>query len=249
MADQEVIKHGQKIIRLAGSKEHTLSHKLREIAIEFFTIVFAVSLSIWLHGLSEHHHQQQEVRAFLTGLRTDLKSDIEAVRNITESYRAFNANFTYLAALDPQRMPQGPAFEQAVQFSDANNFFRPLISRYEGFRSSGKMAYIEDAKLLDAIFALYQATLSEIRSSESGWAGRQNKLRAYQDSELNSDELPEHFRVFTSPKGKRMLTQMIAPKQLFERYAAYDEQAAAIVKAIEAAYPELAEGPAQPHKG
>ena len=102
------------------------------------------------------------------------------------------------------------------------------------------MAYIEDEKLLDAIFALYQTTLSEVRSSESGWSTRQNKLRAYQDNELNSDELSEHFRVFTSPKGKRMLKQMIASDQMFERYASYASEAAAIVKAIEAAYPELA---------
>lgn len=248
MADQEVIKHGQKIIRLAGSKEHTLPHKLREIAIEFFTIVFAVSLSIWLHGLSEHHHQQQEVRTFLAGLRTDLKSDIEAVHAVSEAYRSFNSNFAYLAALDPKQMPHGKEFEQAVLYSDANTFLRPRLSRYEGFRSSGKIAYIEDEKLLDAIFVLYQTSLSEIRSSENGWSSRQNKLRAYQDSELLSDELSEHFRVFTSPRGKRLLTQMIAPEQLFERYAAYAGEAAAIVKAIEAAYPELveAEPPPQP---
>lgn len=245
MADQEVIKHGQKIIRLAGSKEHALPHKLREIAIEFFTIVFAVSLSIWLHGLSEHHHQQQEVRAFLTGLRTDLKNDIEAVRGLKESYHGFNANFAYLAALDPRQMPDEEAFAKAVMLSNANSYFRPYMSRYEGFRSSGKIAYIEDQALLDAIFELYQMALPQIRSSEGGWGGRQEKLRAYQDAELQSDDLAEHFRVFTSPKGKRLVKWMTAPDQLFDRYDNYGQQAEAIVRAIEKAYPELA----QPQKG
>lgn len=243
MADQEVIKHGKNIIRLAGSKEHSVKHKLREIAIEFFTIVFAVSLSIWLHGLSEHHHQQQEAKAFLIGLRTDLKNDIDSIQELKRSYTAFNANFTYLAALDPKRMPNEKEFGKVVVESDANHYFRPFTSRYEGFRSSGKMAYIEDQPLLDNIFELYQMALPQIRSSEGGWAGRQEKLRAYQDQMLEGDSLEEHFKLFTSPKGKRLVKTMIAHESMFKRYDGYAKQAAAIVQAIEKAYPELKQAP------
>lgn len=243
MADQEVIKHGKNIIRLAGSKEHSFGHKLREIAIEFFTIVFAVTLSIWLHGLSEHHHQQQEVKAFLIGLRTDLKNDIASIGQLKESYEGFNKNFAYLLALDPKQMPDEQEFEKVVFESDANHYFRPFTSRYEGFRSSGKMAYIEDQALLDHIFELYQMGLPQIRSSEGGWQGRQEKLRAYQDQVLEGDSPAEHFKLFTSPKGKRLLKSMIAHPLLFQRYDTYAKEAAAIVQAIEKKYPELKETP------
>lgn len=243
MADQEVIKHGKNIIRLAGSKEHSVKHKLREIAIEFFTIVFAVTLSIWLHGLSEHHHQQQEAKAFLIGLRTDLKNDIASIDTLIRDHRRFSANFTYLASLDPRQMPTDEKFAKVVAESDANHYFRPFTSRYEGFRSSGKMAYIEDQALLDEIFELYQMALPQIRSSEGGWETRQGKLRAYQDEMLEGDGLADHFKLFTSPKGQRLVKKMIAPEQLFDRYESYRKQATAIVKAIEAAYPELKEQP------
>ena len=238
MADQEVIKHGKNIIRLAGSKEHTRGHKLREIAIEFFTIVFAVTLSIWLHGLSEHRHQQEDVKTFLTGLRTDLKNDIASIEEIKGSYRGFNQNFAYLAALDPTRMPEDQqAFEKVVLASDANHYFRPANSRYEGFRSSGKMAYIEDQALLDDIFELYQSALPMIRSSEGGWASRQDKLRAWQDQMLEGGTPAEHFKLFASPKGKRLLQAMIAHPTLFTRYEGYAQQASEIVKAIDKTYP------------
>lgn len=243
MADQEVIKHGKNIIRLAGSKEHKFGHKVREIAIEFFTIVFAVTLSIWLHGLSEHHHQQQEAQAFLIGLRTDLKNDIASIDQLIADHRRFSANFTYLAALDPKHMPTDEKFAKVVAESDANHYFRPFTSRYEGFRSSGKMAYIEDQALLDEIFELYQMALPQIRSSEGGWENRQGKLRAYQDQMLEGDSLAEHFQLFTSPKGKRLVRHMIAPRQLFDRYEAYRKQAISIGQAIEKAYPELKEQP------
>jgi len=244
MADQEVIKHGKNIIRMAGSKEHTLGHKLREIAIEFFTIVFAVTLSIWLHGLSEHRHQQEEVKAFLTGLRTDLKNDIASIEEIKGSYQGFNRNFSYLLALDPKRMPEDQKqFEKVVLESDANHYFRPANSRYEGFRSSGKMAYIEDQQLLDHIFELYQIALPMIRSSEGGWSSRQDKLRAYQDQVLEGGTPAEHFKLFTSPKGKRLVQAMIAHPTLFNRYDGYTKQAAEIVKAIEKAYPDVTDTP------
>jgi len=88
MAELEVAKHGKNVVHLMAKKEHALSHRLREIAVEIAIIVFAVSMSIWLHGLSEHHHQQQEVRSFLVGLKGDLEGDVKALTNISEGKRA-----------------------------------------------------------------------------------------------------------------------------------------------------------------
>src|SRR5438045_3008069 len=71
MAELEVAKHGKNVIHLMTKREHRLSHRIREIAIEVAIIVFAVSMSIWLHRLSEHRHQQQEARTCVVGLNSD----------------------------------------------------------------------------------------------------------------------------------------------------------------------------------
>ena len=76
MAEQEIAKHTKNVISLVSRNEHGWRHKLSEIGLEIVTIVFAVSLSIWLHGLGEHRHEQEQVRDFLLGLRHDLQSDI-----------------------------------------------------------------------------------------------------------------------------------------------------------------------------
>ena len=76
MAEQEIVKHTKKVYKIWNSKEHGFWFKLKEFLIEISIIVFAVSLSIWLHERSEHATQQQEVKEFLTGLRQDLLSDI-----------------------------------------------------------------------------------------------------------------------------------------------------------------------------
>ncbi|ALK96568.1 hypothetical protein AB595_13580 [Massilia sp. WF1] len=240
MAELEVAKHGKNVIHLMTKKEHTVSHRLREIAIEIAIIVFAVSMSIWLHGLSEHHHQQKEVRSFLVGLKSDLAADVQQLNNIKEGYRGFDANYAYLASLDPGKQPDWTKFKAAYDMLEANWFFLPTRSRYDGFLMSGRLANIEDEKLLTAILSLYQMHLPQIQTSEGGWSNRQHKLRDYRDDKLDTDDDLSHFRWVTSPKARRLLAQMQSSPQLYERYQNYIDQSRQIIKAIDAAYPDQA---------
>lgn len=235
MAELEVAKHGKTIIELAAKREHPIAHKIREILLEIFIIVFAVSLSIWLHGWSEHRHEQEQVRTFLLGLRSDLKTDIAGIKEIADNYHRYDARFKYLTSLDPNANPDAK-FESEYVASDGNSFFAPRNSRYEGFRQSGKLTSIEDEKLLNDILALYQEDYPAIQRSQGGWSMRQQKLRDYQDSVLADDSTAEHYRLVTNPKGKRLLVFMIANPQLYQRFDHYAERAARIVKAIDGLY-------------
>jgi hypothetical protein len=47
------------------NSKYTFNEKIKEIAIEIFIIVFAITLSISLHSWSEKRHQQEEVKEFL----------------------------------------------------------------------------------------------------------------------------------------------------------------------------------------
>jgi hypothetical protein len=236
MAELEVAKHGKNVIHLMTKKEHTVSHKLREIALEIAIIVFAVSMSIWLHGVSEHYHQQQEVRSFLVGLRTDLKDDIGSLTAIQAGYHGFDENFAYLSGLEAGKEPDWKKFNDAWVLMDANWYFIPNKSRFDGFMMGGKLNNIEEPDTLNGILNLYQSVLPQIRTSEGGWATRQDKLRTFRDTSLDGDSAREHYALLTSPKGKRFLSMMHA--QLYERYQQYIEQSRRIIQAIDKAYPE-----------
>lgn len=237
MAELEVAKHGKNIIQMAAKQEHSLSHKLREMTLEIVTIFFAVSLSIWLHGMSEHYHEQKQVRSFLLGLKGDLQDDVAALTNISVLYHGFDSNLHYLATLDPKALPDVAKFDAAYLKADANVFFKPASSRYEGFRLSGKLTNIEDEKLLSDIIALYQDKYAVIQISQGGWSDRQQKLRAYLDDVLDGDSTAQHYKAMTAPKGKRLLNGLIANPQLYERFDDYVERARRIIKAIDTAYP------------
>jgi hypothetical protein len=240
MAELEVAKHGKNVVNLMAKKEHGLGHRIREIAIEIAIIVFAVSMSIWLHGLSEHHHKQQEVRSFLIGLKADLEDDVKSLTNISEGYRGFDANYAYLAGIDPAKEPDWEKFKQAYSMSDANWYFMPSRSRYDGFVMSGKLTNIENEALLTGILALYQIRLPEIQTSEGGWTTRQRKLREYREDQLEGDDDRSLFRVTTTLKGKRLLRQMATTPQLYDRYQSYIKLSRELIKMIDTAYPDQA---------
>jgi hypothetical protein len=247
MAEQEIAKHGKNVIHLMTKKEHTLAHRLREVAIEIATIVFAVSMSIWLHGLSEHHHQQQEVRTFLAGLKGDLASDVRQITEMQSDYRRYDANYAYLASIDPGAAPDWKKFEDSFDVLSSNSYLIPTKSRYDGFLMSGKLTNIEDEQLLTDILNLYQSILPEVQLSEGGWSGHQRRLRDYRDEVLESDDRDARYRVLTSPKGKRLLRDMQTSPQLYRRYQAYIDRCKSIIRQIDAAYPDLAKPGARTH--
>src|ERR1041385_9321546 len=97
MAEDEIAKHTKEIVKIAGAKEHSFWHKLKDVVTEIVIIVFAVTVSIWFHNRSEHNHQQEEVKTFLFGLRQDLTEDIAEMENDKESYKMKGAAFRYIS--------------------------------------------------------------------------------------------------------------------------------------------------------
>jgi hypothetical protein len=81
----ELTKHGLKIYKTMSDKKHSFGEKFREIFIEIAIIVFAVTLSIYVHSWSEHRHEQKEVKEFLRGLKTDLTNDLVQLKDNRDS--------------------------------------------------------------------------------------------------------------------------------------------------------------------
>jgi hypothetical protein len=237
MAEQEIAQHSKNIIGLVTAKHHPLAHRMREIAIEIVTIVFAVSMSIWLHGLSEHHHQQQEVRSLLIGLREDLKGDIAFLTRMQTSYHQFDDNYAYLASLEAGREPDWKRFNEAYEAIGVNSLLIPNKSRFDGFMMSGKLSNIEDEAILNRILELYQTLLPQIKLSEGGWESNRRNLLAYRDDALTTDDPQDHYRVLTTPKSRRLLKHMATYPQLYQRYQAYIDLSRQIIQAIDDAYP------------
>src|SRR4051812_6320510 len=96
MAEQEVAKHTKKVYTIMKDKEHSFWYKLKEFLLEIFIIVFAITVSLWLHNWSEHRKEQSEVKTFLLGLKKDLQADIIEMKSDQQSYNIQQNAYQYL---------------------------------------------------------------------------------------------------------------------------------------------------------
>lgn len=159
---EEVTKHTKKIYKTMKNTEHTLGEKAKEIIIEIFIIVFAVTLSIWLHSWSEHRHQQEEVSVFLDNLKNDLKNDIKNIDIQKEAYQESNIGYEKILALTTLQLDSIYKSKNKVNFPIYSHGQIMNIGNYEGFKSSGKIGYIEDEKLKQKILNYYQIFVPSI---------------------------------------------------------------------------------------
>src|SRR5436190_21769102 len=104
MAEQEVIKHTKKIFTVWGSNKG-FWHKLGEFLIEIIIIVFAISLSIYVHDRSELKHQRHETKEFLLGLKQDLKTDPAETHDAKNSPPLTRTAFTHPRHTTPADQP------------------------------------------------------------------------------------------------------------------------------------------------
>ncbi len=192
MADHEVAKHTKKMYKIWNSSEHGFWHKFKEFFIEICIIVFAVTVSIWFHNISEKRHDRAEGLKFLVGLKSDLQKDIVEMESDSAGYHSQLLIFKELT-------------DGHTNFNDSNLLKRargiffssivliPNISRFEALKYSGKMNTIENNELLDEIINLYEEKIprlvsdgrqaSNYKSEKFGDFTEENKLYNYKKIE------------------------------------------------------------------
>ncbi len=238
--ENEISKHTLKIIKTMHDKNTPLKKKIAEVALEVLIIVFAVSLAQFLERQKEQSARQKDVKEFLIGIKEDLKGDIQDTRDNIVAYNEYKRVYVYLSRLTPTTHPVPDTLNDYVKKTMSNSFFRPNTSRYEGFKSSGKLEDVKDKKLLHQILDYYQETLTRIKSSESGYLSVQAKLMdVYIDQiVINSDGTNNYEKIMLEVKSKNLCRALVPNPQIFERYNNIITAANGIIKQIDTLYPE-----------
>lgn len=238
MAEQEVIKHTKKIYKTLSNKEQSFWHKAKEFILEVLIIVFAVSISIWFHSMSEHSHQQQDVKEFLLGLKNDLGSDLKEMKEDRKMYVANQVAFAYLTSvgtngkLDPDSLKvYGDAFFNATGLL-ANN------GRYEGFKSSGKIGTIENLELQNDIMDLYQENIPMLVAFTNYHSTSKAKFTDYFNKNYkrsNKGDNLEHILV--TDEAQNMATDLGRVGNIIKQYDKCIQNIEKIYQQIKLEYP------------
>ena len=91
----EILKHTQKIHKSISNRHNSLKGKIKEIFVEILIIIFAVTLSIYFHDLSEEHHKRLEATFFLKNIKNALTEDTKGLVffNGLDSIQKLDFNF------------------------------------------------------------------------------------------------------------------------------------------------------------
>lgn len=202
---EEVTKHTKKIYKTVKNTEHTLGEKIKEIIIEIFIIVFAVTLSISLHSWSEHKHQQEEVKVFLENLKNDLQNDAKSIDIEKEAYKKSNMDYEKILALTPQQLDSIYKSKDKVEFPIYSHGPKMNIGNFEGFKSSGKIGYIEDEKLKQKILNYYQIYVPAINEVDKYY--NDFLFKCFDKMIENADKSEQEM--YADPKFKKTLEFLV----------------------------------------
>ena len=219
MAEQEVIKHTKNIFTLWKSSKG-FWHKTREFFVEIIIIVFAVSLSIYLHDRSELNHQRHETKEFLLGLKQDLGTDIAEMTDDKKSFEQSGKAFNYITHRK---------INEQLNADSINNYYRyifnttgliPNSGRFEGFKSSGKMGTIENKELQNNIMDLYQENIPNLIVSTSFYTTKKQRLFEYINATKKrlTDSTDNLLTVMASDQAFNMCSALTSVSEILTRY-------------------------------
>lgn len=185
----EILKHTKKAVAVMSNSEISFGHKVKEVLLEIGIIVFAVSLSIWLHGWSEHRHQQAEVMEFLTDIKNDLKQDVERLKEAKKKLVKNIKDYQFIYSLTEAKVDSlEKAGEVGISFHSDISLTQFSTADYEGFKSSGKIGQIENKIIKKQVLNYYQDLTTGINGFEKIRAEYFLKIMNSIEEDLEKDD-------------------------------------------------------------
>jgi hypothetical protein len=183
----EVTKHTKKIYDTVKNPKQSFGEKIKEIIVEIFIIVFAVTLSIWLHSWSEHRHEKSEAREFLTDLKEDLNNDIKSKQIAKQTLAQNLNNFTFIEFLTKEKIDSLEKRKTSYGFNASIGTTKVNNGNYEGFKSSGKIGFIENKDLKKDILRYYQDVSPSVLEIEKINASQLLKISDFMTENAEQD--------------------------------------------------------------
>lgn len=238
MAEQEVIKHTKKAYKILSSKDNGLFHKIKDFIIEILIIVFAITISIWFHNWSEHRNQQKDVKEFLLGLKEDLQNDIKEMKADSLTFVQTAAAFKYITNVKYGQILNNDSLKKYQNYIFNTTGLIPNNGRFEGFKSSGKLGFIENSTLQNLILDLYQEDIPNLILSTNGLTERKKELFHFiaLNRKRNPDNSDNVNLLLSSDVGHNLSMNLLYFDEIFLRYSNCIRKSERIIQLIDQMY-------------
>ncbi len=236
--EDEISKHAVKAYKTIKEPKLPFWHKVKEISIEVDIIIFAVTLSIWFHDMSEHNHEQKDVKSFLLGMKRDLTSDIIQMNGDLDAYNKQGQAFNYIITPTPGFKLSKDSIRKHHDYIYNTTSFVANNGRYEGFKSSGKLGNIEDDSLQNNITTLYQSIIPSILASTNSYIQRKQYFFEYLNKNIkrNPDGTTNILAALSSDEAVNIGNTLAFVSEITDRYKSAIKKSQQIINEINADY-------------
>ncbi len=236
--ENEIKDHTVKAYKALKDPELSFWHKVKDISIEVGIIIFAVTLSIWFHDISEHNHEQKDVKSFLLGLKKDLTSDLVQLEGDRDAYIQADLAFQYITTPTPGFKISMDSLKKHQNYLYNITSFVSNNGRYEGFKSSGKLGNIEDDSLQNNITVLYQGIIPAIVASTNSYIQRKQYLFEYLNKNIkrNPGGSTNILAVLSSDEAVNISNTLTYTTEITDRYESAIKKSKEIINEINADY-------------
>jgi len=225
------------ILAETANRKKSVWKRLGEIMVEMIIIVFAVSFAVFMERQRELHHEENEVKEFLIGLKTDLKNDIAEMEEDKDSYKA---QAKWMAYFGKEEKISKDSLKRYEWILWNNTHLLVNNGRYEGFKSSGKINTIENTELRNNILDLYQETIVALTNNTQGYINLKKDFHRliYQGRKNEGKENDNLAEVLQSQEVKNYCMRLRFTGEPVRRYDSAISRSQRIIELIDGEYRE-----------
>ncbi len=241
MSEHDIAKHTKEIYRAWTAPNRKWKHKLLDVLVEIFIIVFAITLSLLVERWREQLRDKKIEKQFLLGLKKDLQNDLVQLTGDSTTYVRVANGYEYFRSVVDNKQPlsQDSTRKYADVMTSSADFI-PNDSRFEALKSSAELGVIEDDSLLNIILDLYQNRIRALQMGTSIFTRFQLEQMTpflQENARINSDGVILNTEeLLKTPKLQNYLLFKNSIPGILNRYHAVMGQSREIIDMINRQY-------------
>jgi Family of unknown function (DUF6090) len=130
--------------------------KIQKMLREVLIIVFGVTVSIWFANWNDKRKELAEVKEFLADIKQDLTQDTAYIRLRIDRIKPYIKDYDYALSLTSQQLDSLKKVKANVNLRFDLTPTQLNEGNYQGFKSSGKIGFIDDKNLKKKILEYYE---------------------------------------------------------------------------------------------
>ena len=171
-------------------------------------------------------------------MRSDLKKDLQELRDDKRSYLSQGKAFDYLTRIKFNESLNNDSLKIYADWFLALTMFLPSNGRFEGFKSSGRIGNIQEYELQNNIVDLYQEDMTQLVAITNLYAAQKKSFFAYLDTHKKrlTDSTTNLADILITEEARNLYARLNQTSVIVELYDICIGRIKVIVSQIEGKY-------------